>query len=204
MIQEVVQQTKNLVGDMINQVHTALPGTIASFDASSCTAAVLPSGKFKKPDGKYMDLPQISGVPVVLIQSYDQTATVAYPIKEGDGCLLLFAEQSLDSWMYGAESQTELRHDLTNAIAIVGLFVSGNDVVREACEQNAIIIDKDGKRITVSESGIAIRGDVSIEGNLTLTGEVTAAGDVTGGAISLQNHTHDGVSTGGDSTGRPQ
>lgn len=204
MMQEFVQQVKNLAGDMIGQIHTAMPGTISSFDPGSCTATVQPIGKFKKPDGSTMDFPPVSGVPVVLIQAAGQDATIAYPVKSGDGCLLVFSEQALDSWMSGGESKSELRFDLTNCMAIPGLFTSGNPVVQEACGQDAIIIDKSGKRITVSNAGIAIRGDVSIEGNLTLTGKVAASGDVTAASTSLQNHTHGGVQTGSGSTGKPQ
>lgn len=203
-MQEFVQQTKNLMGNMVDQVHTALPGTIVSFDPGKCQANVLPAGKFKKPDGKMIDFPQISGVPVVFVQGAGQTATIAYPVKAGDGCLLIIAEQSLDSWLYGSESKTELKFDLTNGIAIPGLFVSPNSVVQEACSQDAIIIDKSGARITVSQGNIAIRGDVTLEGNLNITGKVNASQGVTGGAISLQNHIHGGVMTGGGKTGIAQ
>ena len=118
--------------------------------------------------------------PVVLIQGSGQQATIAYPVKSGDGCLLVFSEQALDSWMSGGEQKSELRFDLTNCMAIPGLFVSGNPVVQEACSQDAIIIDKNGKRITVSNQNIAIRGDVSIEGNLDITGKLIAVGGVSG------------------------
>ena len=42
------------------------------------------------------------------------------------------------------------------------------------------------------------KGDASFGGN------VTAKGDITAGNISLQNHTHGGVETGGGNTGAPQ
>lgn len=203
MMQEFVQQAKNLMSDMIGQIHTAIPGTISSFDPASCQATVQPIGKFKKPDGSTMDFPAVSGVPVVLIQSSGQQATVAYPVKSGDGCLLVFSEQALDSWMSGGDQKSELRFDLTNCMAIPGLFVSGNPVIQEACSQNAIIIDKNGKRITVSNQNVAIRGDVSIEGNLTITGKIEASGDVTAGPTSLQNHVHSGVDSGPSNTGKP-
>ncbi len=57
-------------------------------------ATVLPKAKFTKPDGSTMDFPEISGVPVMFPQS--KNVTIAWPIKKGDGCLLVFSEQALD------------------------------------------------------------------------------------------------------------
>ena len=197
MLQEFVGQVKSLVADMESQMHTAIPAVIVSFDPLTCLASVLPSGKLKKPDGTMMDFPQVSGVPVVIQQMSGQDATLAYPIKEGDGCLLIISEQSLDYFLYGAESKVELKFDLTNAIAIPGLFAKPNAIVKDACEQNAIIIDKQGKRITLSKAGINIIGDVTVNGSINATGDIQA------GPVSLKTHRHSGVETGSGSTGAP-
>ena len=45
---------------------------------------------------------------------------------------------------------------------------------------------------------------VAISGDLTVGGSVAAQSDVTAGAISLQNHRHGGVASGGALTGVPQ
>lgn len=203
MLQEFVKQSKNMVNDMISDIHTAMPATIVSFDPGSCTATILPKAQIKDNNGKKMDYPQVSGVPVVMIQAAGQGATIAMPVKAGDGCLFVVAEQALDYWMYGKETGTNLKFDLSSGIAIPGLFVAGNSVVEEACTSESIIIDNNGTRIAVSQGNIAIRGDVSIEGNLTITGTIDASGDVSGASTSLHNHTHSGVTTGGGSTGKP-
>ena len=52
--------------------------------------------------------------------------------------------------------------------------------------------------ITVSASG------VSIIGNVTVQGTITASGDIVGGGISLDNHVHGGVQSGGSTTSKPQ
>jgi hypothetical protein len=199
MIQEFTQQIKTLVADMVSDVHTAIPGKIVSFDPVKCLAIVLPSGKFKRPDGKMMDLPQISDVPVVFIQG--GAATVAYPIKAGDGCLLIIAEQALDVWRYGGESKTDLRHDWTNCIAVPGLFVQPNPVIKEACDQDAVIVVKGDKRITVSQAGIVIKGNVRIEGNVDVSGTMgvsgaatvascAVSGQLSAGGININSHQH--------------
>lgn len=176
MMQEFVQQVKSLVADCINQIHTVLPGKIVKFDAEKGLALVQPIGKFKKPDGTMIDFPQVSDVPIVFVQSAGQKAVMAYPVNENDGCLLLFAEQALDCWRSGGETETksDLKFDLTNCIAIPGLFASANKLLAEACEKQAVIIEQKGKRIAVSEAGIAIRGDVTVEGNIKASGSISA------------------------------
>lgn len=79
---------------------------------------------------------------------------VAFPVKPGDGCYLVISEQSLDYWMYGQETGTNLKFDLTNAVAIPGLFAKANTVVAEACSQDAIIVDVSGTRLTVKSNGL--------------------------------------------------
>ena len=85
-----------------------------------------------------MDFPEISGVPVMFPQS--KNVTIAWPIKKGDGCLLVFSEQALDYWMYGKETDTKLKFDLTNAIAIPNLTSGGNSTMKLACDEDAVAI----------------------------------------------------------------
>lgn len=96
MMQEFVQEIQNTVQRGLRGIHTAMPGRIVSFDAAKGIATVKPAMKFKKPDGKTMDFPQVTGVPVVFPQGAGQGATIAFPVKPGDSCLLVVAEQSLD------------------------------------------------------------------------------------------------------------
>ncbi len=189
MLQEFVEEMKKSMEGQIRGIHTAFPGTIVSYDTAKGLATVAPTMKFKKPDGSKIDYPQISGVPIVIPQSYDQNATIAYPIKKGDGCLIVISEQALDYWMYGQETDTDLAFDMTNAICIPGLFVKANSVVKEATDNNAIIVDVKGTRTTTKEDKIEmlVKGtkmtlesgkiqmdatDVIINGNLTTNGIV--------------------------------
>lgn len=157
MMQELTQEMKNLMQDTIRDVHTVIPGKIVTFDPDECEAAVLPFGKFKKPDGTLMDYPKIPSVPILFPQSAGQTATIAYPVKPEDYCLILVSEQALDTWRTGVASNTDLRFDLTNAVAIVGLFVKASPLVKEACTDNALIVEKDGERIRLKKGETYIR-----------------------------------------------
>lgn len=200
MLQEFVQEINNVIKNNIRGIHTAVPGKIVSFDPATCLATVLPDMKFKKPDGNTMAYPQITGVPVVFFQTMNQQATVAFPIKAGDGCLIIVSEQSIDYWMYGQETDTDLAFDLTNAICIPGLFVKPNQIIKEACDNNAIIIDDKETRITVKKNlvqidskKVKINGDIEVDGSITATKDIIASN-----RVSLTDHTHTGDS--GDST----
>lgn len=154
MIQEFVQEVTNTVQKNLQGVHTAFPGVLTAFDPGTGLASIQPTMKFRKPDGKTIDYPQITGVPVVFPQSMGQKATIAYPIKAGDGCLVVVAEQSIDYWMYGQETETDLMFDPSNSICIVGLFTKANPVMQEACDENAVIVDVSGTRIKVKSDGL--------------------------------------------------
>lgn len=154
MMQDFVQEVVKTVREHQKGIHTFIPGKIISFDPDKCQATVLPLMKFKKPDNTLMDYPQITGVPVWVLQSMGQNATVAMPVKPNDECLLVVAEQSLDLWMYGQQTETDLKFDLSNAICIHGLFSNPNGVTAEACSENAIILDVDSNTRIKIKNGL--------------------------------------------------
>ncbi len=176
---EFVEQVKETMKASLDQVHTCVPGKVVSFDASTCQATVLPSMKIKKPNGEMLDYPQITGVPVVFPQSSAQGVTIAYPVKAGDGCLILFSEQALDQFLYDRDTGTDLKFDLSNAVAIVGLFAKGNSVMAEATNSNAVIVDAQGTRVKVKSGLVQIdAATVTINGNVTVNGNFTTQGGV--------------------------
>ena len=178
MMAEFNQAVADLVRSCINEIHTAMPGKIVSFDASTGLATVLPYMRYKKPDGTTIAYPQITGVPVLFPQGNSQSATIVYPVKDGDGCLIIISENSIDYWMYGQETDTDLPFDLTNAICIPGLFSKANSLVKEACNQNAIILDAKGSMVKVKSDSVEISSNtVIINGDLKVTGKVTSSGD---------------------------
>ena len=169
MLQEFTQGIKDRMQDMLRDAHTAIPGRIVSFDADKCEASILPYGKYKKPDGSMMDYPQLNEVPIYVMQGSGQTASVVFPIKSGDECVILFSEQALDGWRKKSESGTDLRFDLSNAVAVVGLFSKPNPLVKEACADNSLIIEKDGERVRLKKGESYIRDTAGQ--SITLTPE---------------------------------
>lgn len=175
MMQEFVQAVRNTAKDVMNGIHTAFPGEIVSFDPGSCTATVKPSMVFRKPDGTTISYPTISGVPVCMPQGSGQDACIAYPVKAGDGCMIVVAEQSTDYWMYDQETSTNLRFDMSNAMCVPGMYKSGNDALQEACDDDAIIVSVKDTRIKIKDKEILIESEEKIEikceKDIKITGE---------------------------------
>lgn len=167
MIQDFIQEFENTIQQFVDGVHTALPGVITAFDPAACTATVELKGIFKKPDGKSLAYPPAANVPVVFPQASGQKVCIAFPIKAGDGCLVVMAEQSLEAWKAGGESNLDLKHDLSNAIAIPGLFRTPNAAMQEAVSRNAIVIANEQTKVFVKRDKIEIKGDVFVDGTVT-------------------------------------
>lgn len=176
MMQEFVDQIRKAAKAQMRSIHTAFPGKIVSFDPETGLATVLPEMMYKAPNGSSFPYPQISEVPVMFPQSCGQEASIAYPIKAGDGCLVIIAEKSIDFWLKGHETETDLAFDLTNAICIPGLFSKSNGAVKEACETDSIIIKTKSTTFAVNKNGVNINADkVTIVGDLDVTGTVSAS-----------------------------
>lgn len=191
MMQELVERIQEMAKGSVNGIHTAIPGSIVSFDPSTCLATVSPKMKYAKPDGSKIDYPNVAGVPVYFPQGANQKVSIAYPVKPGDGCLLIAAEQSLDFWMYGRETAADLRYDLTNSVALVGLFVRPGPGVQKACDENAVVVMAESVVLTVKPERVEIDGDLKVNGRIDATDRIKSDADVLAVSVSLKNHTHD-------------
>ena len=156
MIQELVQQIRDSTRAITEGMHTAVPGQVLKIYMDKCVADVHPVMKFRKRDGSTIDYPNVTGVPIVFPQVWGQQATIAFPVHEGDMGILIIAEQSLDYWMYGHETETDLHFDLSDAIFIPGMWNKPNEVMTDALENDKIIVDTKGTRITVMDELVQI------------------------------------------------
>lgn len=168
MKQDFVQQIVNTVYDVMNEMHTAMPGKIVSY--SGGMVSVRPSLRYKTPQGKYMQYPVISNVPIVV--PHGGSASIAVPVKPGDDCLIIVSEQAIDEWVSGAEDDTQLKFDLTNAICIPGLCKTSMEAQEEANSTDSVVISCGTNKLCISNESVAVWGDLTVEGNLTCTGEV--------------------------------
>jgi hypothetical protein len=180
----VLRQT--IWGILTGEVNTIAPGEIVSYDAASQTVSVQPVNKIVFEDGSEMLQPILQDVPVVFPGGGGFVLT--FPILEGDTCLLVFAQRSLDAWL---DSGTPIAPDsgrkfsISDAVALVGLRHSKN-VLNPAPST-------DGIELRTTDQGTFLKvcdGVVRIEGDLSVSGKVYAADCVVNGQVVLATHTH--------------
>lgn len=174
---DFVTEVKALVKEQINNMHTALPGEIVSIDKNAGLVSVKPKAQMQFSNGKTLEFPIINGVPIVMPQSAISQSAIVFPVNVGDQCLLIFSEQALDYWFETGITAPQVKYGLLGAIAIPGLLRTQTDVFKEALERDAVIIKHKNASITLSNAGIAIRGDISVEGNLLINGEIKSVPD---------------------------
>lgn len=189
MLQEFTQAIEETARAVVDEIHTALPGKIVSFNANKGIATVQPYGKFVTSNGRELSYPRITEVPVVFPFCQQNGVGMVFPVCSGDSCIIIVSEVELDEWRSGAESEGPLRFDLTSAMAIPGLLSKGGDMVAKAVKEKAVVlgagttevvvstngvnIDVEGTTFAISKTGIIAGGDFKVEGNFSYTGEVT-------------------------------
>lgn len=225
-------QTAQAITDSVStQMRVAMPGIIQSFDpdAVTCTVEVALRGIVGDDS---TELKPLVDVPVIFPRGGGCTLT--FPVKEGDECLLIFADRCIDFWWQSGGVQETVdprQHDLSDAFAIVGpqsqaQKISGisTSAAQLRTDDGAAFVEvAAGGDITATTTGsmtinaptITLNGNVTINGNLsqgmgesggtaTMLGPVTVTNDVTASGISVATHKHGGVQTGGGTTGGPQ
>jgi len=152
-------------------------------------------------------------VPVIFPGSGDYALT--FPVKQGDECLLIFCERSIDNWNEKGDVQEQSdyrQHHAADAIAIVGLrsqpnvfdnFDNSHAQLRSKDGSTLITLDKGGI-VTVKADTIKLDGDVEISGNVRADKGAVFHDDVTAQNTSVHTHVHSGVQSGGATSGPPQ
>jgi hypothetical protein len=77
-----------IVSSRLRSVHTALPGTIRSYDAGAVTAQVELAVQLEGTSGAYERVPPLADVPVVTPGAW----------SAGDKCLVVFCEEDSSKW----------------------------------------------------------------------------------------------------------
>jgi hypothetical protein len=178
MIPEFTASLRNSISHVVNGIHTAFPGRIEKYDPEKNFADIQPVMKYKKPNGDLIDYPVLTGVPVWFPQVFGQKATIAYPIKKGDECLVVCAERPIDYWLFNRETDTDLMFDLTEAICIPGLFAKPNPVVKKALDDEAIILQLQDTFVEIKKDDIILDSQKTLNVRTLDKVTVNAAKDV--------------------------
>jgi hypothetical protein len=130
----------------------------------------------------------IFNVPYLRMQG-GANAIIIDPVA-GDLGICVFASRDLSnvkSTKNAAPPASDRKYDFADGMYLGGLL-NGSPTT---------YIQFQGGDVTIKATTITLDGDV------TVTGAITATGDVEANNISLENHTHPGVQTGGSNTGAP-
>ncbi len=148
-LQEVIRRA---IDARLNDVHTAMPAVVVSYDATSQKANVQPQlqRKFKN-DNLAINLPVITNVPVVFPRSGQ--AFISFPVKAGDQVMLIFSERSLDRWLDSGgivDPADRRKFHLSDAVALPGLYPFSDTV---AADPDDILIKNGDTELRVKNNG---------------------------------------------------
>jgi hypothetical protein len=203
------QIINDAIQSALDDVFTALPGEIVSYDPQKRLAQIQPSFRLTMSDGSTLTFPIINEVPVQFPGS--STASLTYPLQRGDGGLILFSTLSLEEWIAGSSSTftgDPRKFSVNDAIFIPGLFQPNrvpepsstdglqlkyqNGMVK--IKTDALLVEFDDLKIEMGGGKIVSSGTWEHDGDFSLTGDVNADGDVFADAaasnVTLKNHGH--------------
>lgn len=140
----------------------ALPAQIISFNAAKQTAAVQPLIREKvvnRQNGQvgFVTLPVLQDVPVCFPQAGSYVLTM--PIQAGDEVLLVFSDLNIDSWWQSGGIQNwndRRRHDLSDAIAVVGLNSVPNAIPNIATDATELRTKDGSAKVSIKQTRVEI------------------------------------------------
>ncbi|HHY1017925.1 Gp138 family membrane-puncturing spike protein [Raoultella planticola] len=193
-------------------VRVSMPGVIKSFDPESVTCVVEVSIYIPKPEsteGKSIDrlaqdnvfYPLILDAPVIFPRGGGCTLT--FPVKEGDECLVVFADRCIDFWWQSGGVQNGSRgrmHDYSDAFVIPGPQSQAKKISGISTNSVELRSDDGSAKLSLNPASGEISG--TAPGGFNLNGlQILPDGrlQLVDGSI-VDKHTHGGVESGGSST----
>lgn len=191
------ERTLDTVKQAVNMgLRVAMPGRVLSFDPDSQTVSVQPEIQQLLADGSGEDLPPLSDVPAYCMRG--GAFVVTMPIKEGDRCLVIFGDRSIDEWLESgahAPPADYRQHDLSDGFALVGYSprpqaipdynpdaaelrnLDGTQYVRLAPDGSIKNATAGGSTVLSAAGAFVINAPagITLNGNTHLVGDMTSA-----------------------------
>ncbi len=146
---------KAVVDYKLNNVNTAMPAAIVSYDYTVQKASVQPLLNKVWTDGTVTPYPILENVPVIFPAAGGGGLT--FPVVESDTCLLLFCQRSMDLWLTtGGQVNPDdpRKFDLSDAMAIMGLFPFNHNSTAD--NNTDTILTYAGSVIRIKQSGAIV------------------------------------------------
>ena len=143
---------------------------VISFDEEAMTVDVQPITRFPDEDG-FQPKPQVLSVPVAMV--YGGGFVIRPVYKAGDIGAVLYLDRDSDAAISGgamADPGTERLHSGDDAVFMGGIRAGGNTIA--GLPSGALCLGRaDGSvYLSISASGVEIKGNVKITGDLTTSG----------------------------------
>jgi len=169
---ELEEVLERAVEYYLDDLHVCMPARVESYDASKQMVDVKPVLQRRvrfadqDVDDAVEDLPVIPNVPVAFQRGGG--AFLSFPLKQGDQVMLHFSHSSLDEWLSSSGDVTDpqdvRRHDITDAIAVPGLYPFSK-AIRDISDTSLRIgFDGGGLQCTITDNGtleVSVQGDSS-------------------------------------------
>ncbi|ELN0131897.1 MULTISPECIES: Gp138 family membrane-puncturing spike protein [Klebsiella/Raoultella group] len=199
------QADAQLAQAIMSAMRVSIPGIIQLFDPDTVTAVIQPAIKGVEHDVSgaevSVNLPLLVDVPVVFPRGGGCTLT--FPVKEGDECLVIFADRCIDFWWQNGGIQEPVdgrMHDLSDAFCIVGPQSQAKKIGGISTSAVELRSDDGSVKLALNPASGAISG--TAPGGFNLNGlKILPDGrlQLVDGSI-VDKHTHGGVESGGSNT----
>lgn len=169
MIENIVDVFDSWLSSRLENVHTIIPGKIDKYEGhGSRKARVKPLVKMMTIKGEMVSIPVIDNVPVIFPSS--GAFSLLFPVKPGDGCLILFSECSIGNFLNSTievDPEDRSRFSFTDAVCIPGLWsfksVSDSTNVIEITDAGAVeVTAKTVKLLSGSEAFVKGNSQASL------------------------------------------
>lgn len=169
--------SEQLKDNVAFDIKVAFPGIVNSVNSNG-TIDVQPAirDRVKNLQGlyEYIQLPIIPNVPVCFPSSGG--CSLRMPIAVGDECLVIICDSSFDYWWLfgGIQNPVEVRrHDLTDAIAIMGIKSTPNSLPHT----NTLKLSSPTASIEIGNGVVNVSGVMNVTGNIFVNGREVALKD---------------------------
>ena len=183
------QLYENIIKKVNFNLRCCIPGVIQQYDPKTNTASIQPAirEEIVNEDNtvQYMNLPILVNVPMVFPSC--SVGSIKMLLKQGDECLVLFSDLSIDNFWKYANVQNPIevrRHDLSDGIAIPCVLSQPNT---KQFNGTGIEITSGNSKISITKDEITFKNSY---GNVTLTQ-----------IIRIMDHIHTAPAMGGKTSG---
>lgn len=159
------------IGERKQAINTrvAMPGIVTSFNPTEQTVEVqcaIRERLVQDGDESWINIPILVDVPIVLPRAGGYALTM--PIKPGDECLVVFADNCIDAWWQagGVQNQIDLRrHDLSDSFAVLGAWSQPRVIPNYSTNSVQLRNDSGSAFIEIAGDTINIQaGTINIKG----------------------------------------